>query len=189
MDPLSITRLPGITHLEGENLPPKLTSHVESSRYRILGYYQVDNLARWRAWKSLKDRSITLDRWLFYACPLTMIEAVINAGQPLPYGEFYPHVFSAEAVYLYAKADAAARVAMKFGEETEGFLMSCRTLPGNIQRNQTPHPAATQPPKGYDSILVTRGVDLGSGELESDLYALFDGGRALLRYITHITRS
>jgi hypothetical protein len=48
------------------------------------------------------------------------------------------------------------------------------------------NPTAVAPPTGYDTVMAPKGADLGSGPLTGPLYAVFDGERAILRYISHI---
>jgi len=176
---------PGVTTIMPPDVPPDLVKRVQSDRYSITGFYQVDNLARFRQWKGIMQQSGTGEKWLFYGCPLTMLEQVIRAGAPLRYGEFFPALLGS-AVYLYPSAQDAARLAFKFGVERRGCLISCRLALGMVSTVQGSSPQADQPTSGYDTVLAPKGTNLGDGPLPADLYAVFDPTRVLMRYITRI---
>jgi len=184
-----LTKFRGVTVLDPPNIPADLVAHTKADWYQVQKYYQLDDTARWRAWKSLRDTAGGRDFWLFYACPTTMLKELLKRQQALPYSEFFPRVFGQEAIYLYEEPVPAGRVAMKFGLEEEGFLVSCRLAAGSIFQTQRSHPGATQPPNGYDVVMAPKGTDLGSGPIEGDLYAVFNPTRILLRYVAHIVRA
>lgn len=184
-----LTRFRGVTVLDPSNTPADLVAHTRSDWYRVEKYYQLDDSARWRDWKGLRDAAGGRDIWLFYACPSSMLKELLKRQQALPYGEFFPRVFGQEAIYLYEQPLPAARAAMRFGLEEEGFLVSCRLAAGGIFQTRRGHPGAAQPPNGYDVVMAPKGTDLGSGPIECDLYAAFNPARILLRYVAHIARA
>jgi hypothetical protein len=183
-----LTTLPCVTRLAGENVPGDLIKHTASDWFEVVQFYQIDNVPSWRIWKNSMSRLGGQDRWLFYACPVTMIEEVLAGSYPLPYGEFFPRVFGPNAIYLFRDPDQAARVALKFGLETEGFLLSCRMVTGKTHKVLGPNPQAGSPPRGFSSVLAEKGTDLGSGANKGDLFAVYNPDQILIRFISHIRR-
>jgi hypothetical protein len=188
VDPHDLTSFPGVTRLAKDSAPADLLSRLDSKRFQVDQIYQVDNLDAWRHWKSLLAASGGQEKWLFYACPLSSIGEVLGKGQVGPYGEFFPRLLGKEAVYFFDSAEAAARAAFGFGVEQEGYLVSCRLALGSVFKTRRGYPQAEQPPQGYDSVLAAQGTDLGDGPLDANLYAVFEPERALLRYISAISR-
>jgi hypothetical protein len=180
---------PGVTNLSGDNVPADLIKHTTSSWFEVLMYYQIDNVPHWRIWKNIIGRLGGQDRWLFYACPISKIENVLAESHPLPYGEFFPRVLGSNAIYLFSDPEQAARAALKFGLEMEGFLFSCRVITGKPHKVQGPNPQADSPPRGFHSVMAGKGTDLGSGANTGDLYALYNPDQVLFRFISHIRRS
>lgn len=185
-DPADLTSFRGITKLDQSSVPADLVTHTKSRWFKALQYYQMDNILRWRAWKSWLDNSSSREKWLFYACPLSLAEDVFANHQVAPYGDFFPRAFGREALYFFDHASQAAQVAFKFGVEREGFLVSCRVIIGEVAEVKRAYPAAVAPPTGYDSVMASKGTDLGAGPLIGPLIALFDSERVLLRYVSHI---
>jgi hypothetical protein len=176
----------GVVELAQEAIPGDLSAHTKSKWYQIKKYYQVDNVSRWRAWRRLRDQSGGQEIWLFYACPTSMIEAVLDHQEVLPYGDFFPRVFGQEAIYLFEQSTPAARAALKFGVEDEGYLLSCRMAASKVLRTRKGNPRASQLPAGYHAAMAPKGTDLGGGPTACDTYATFDPDRLLIRYVTHI---
>lgn len=185
-DPQDLTSFRGVSELKGAKIPQDILSHTKSNFYKVKKYYQVDNVDRWRDWQSILQNSGGREEWLFYACPLSMIGGILMQSEIAPYGDFFPKVFGQNALYLFERADQAARVAFKFGVEIEGYLISCRASVGKIFKTRHSNPQATESPRGYDFIMATRGTDLGNGALDCDMYATFSPNRLLIRYVTHI---
>jgi hypothetical protein len=185
----NLTSYSNVTRLAGEHIPLDLINHTKSDYFGGLQYYQVDDVPSWRIWKSLLGRLSGHDRWLFYACPVSMIEEVLAENQPLPYGEFFPRVLGPKAVYLFSDPEQAARTAFNYGVEPEGFLFSCRVITGKPHKIYTPIPQADSPPRGFNSVLAVEGTDLGSGAIKGDLYAVYNPDQILFRFINHIKRS
>lgn len=188
-DPQDLTTIPGVTKLDRTNTPADLVNHTRSRTFSVARYYQVDNTPSWKQWKELLSRSGGDEKWLFYACPLSMTADLFTRNELLPYGEFPPRVFGRDAIYLFEHAGEAAQAAFKFGMETEGLLVSCRLATGRVFRTKQANPLAANLPQGYDVIFAPKGANLGGWPLRSDLYALFDPHRVLIRYITHIKSS
>lgn len=184
-----LSALAGVIALDPSRIPADLSAHTQSPWYKVERYYQVDNVGRWRDWKRRRDRLGGQEQWCFYACPPDLIEAVLKRGRVLPYGEFFPRVFGAKAIYLFEQPTPAARVALKFGVEGEGYLISCRLAPGQVFRTRQGNPRATRPPQGYDTVMAPAGSDLGSGPVEGAVYAAFDPDQVLIRYVTQIVRA
>ena len=184
-----ITRISGVTLLT--HVPPDLIRHTAfrgNVPYKIKQYYQLDNLQKFRYWRSLQQRQAGKERWLFYPCPKDAVYDVISAQEPMPYGEFFPRVFGKDAIYLFQSPVQAARVALKFGVENEGLIISCRVLPGKSFIAKSPSPSASSPPRGYNAVLASHGTDLGFGPLLGDMIALYTTERILMRYAAHVTR-
>lgn len=188
-DPQDLTSISGVTRLTQSNTPADLLSRVEAKWYNVEQIYQVDNVSRWRNWKGVLNSTGTPEKWLFFACPLALIEEVVEQCQLLPYGEFFPRLMGENAIYLHHNGEHAAQAAFKFGMESEGYLISCRVAPGNIFKASHGNPRATSAPRGYDSVMATRGTDLGNGPIPGALFAIYSPDQALIRYITHIKRS
>jgi hypothetical protein len=189
LDYEDLTFHPSISRLVGDKIPPDLIKHIKSEWFSVQQYYQVDNVPNFRIWKSLLNRLGGYERWLFYACPVSMIEDVLAESQPLPYNEFFPRVFGAKAIYLFSDPEQAARTALYYGLEEEGFLLSCRVITGKSHKSFVPNPHAISPPRGFNSILAVNGTDLGSGAIKGDLYAVYNPDQILFRFINHIKRS
>jgi hypothetical protein len=188
-DYLDLTTLPKVTRLIGENVPGDLINRTKTDWFEVLQYYRLDDITSWRIWKNLMGRLGGLDRWLFYACPVSMVEDVLAESLPLPYGEFFPRLLGPNAIYLFSDPEQAARTALKFGLETEGFLFSCRVITGKPHKATAPNPQATAPPRGNTSVWAAKGTDLGSGVNMGDVFAVYNPDQILLRFISHIQRS
>lgn len=186
--PRDLSQFRGVKRLGRADVPADLVAHTKSRAYRVNQYYQLEDSNAWKKWSAIKKRNGGRDKWLFYGCPSAMIEDVLTEGRLLPYGEFYARVLGPEAIYLYDRASTAARVALKFGMESQGFLVSCRLVTGRVFRAGKSNPQATKPPRGYDTVMVPKGTDLGSGRLGSDLLVTYEDTWALMRYITQIER-
>jgi hypothetical protein len=185
-DPADLTSFKGIAALDHGSVPADLVTRTKSRWFKVQQYYQMDDVSRWRAWKNRLDKSGSREKWLFYACPLSLAEDVFANHQVAPYGDFFPRTFGREAFYFFDDASQAAQIAFKFGVEREGFLVSCRVITGEVAEVKRAYPAAVAPPTGYDSVMASKGTDLGAGPLIGPLIALFDSERALLRYTSHI---
>ncbi len=183
-----LTTFAGVTVLRGPDVPADLVAHTSLNGYRVRGYYQVDDVSRWREWKRARDQAGGQETWLFYACPSSLIAAVLRRRQVHPYGEFFPRVFGEKAIYFFAQATPAARAALRFGLDEEGFLISCRVVTGRVFRTRRANPGGTQMPAGYDAVKAPQGTDLGNGPLDCDLYAVLDPQQVLMRYVTHVVR-
>lgn len=186
---LDLTIFGGVSALAPGAVPPDLVRHAQSDWVRVQGYYQVDNVARWRAWRDLCDRQGAPERWLFYGCPQSMVEELLSRQEVQPYGAFFPRVFGEQALYLFEQPLPAARAAIRYGLDRAGYLLSCRVASGRVFRTRQGNPEATEPPPGYDAVMVPQGTDLGSGALEGDLYVLYERSPVLIRYVTHFERA
>jgi hypothetical protein len=184
-----LTTHPKISRLSVDNIPQDLIHHTKSDWFKVQQYYQVDDVPSWRIWKNLLRRFDDHSHWLFYACPVSMIEDVLSESQPLPYSEFFPRVFGPKAVYLFSDPEQAARTALFYGLQADGFLFSCRVITGRSHKTLTPNPEADSPPPGCNSILAEKGTDLGSGPNKGDLYAIYNPDQIIFRFISHIKRS
>ncbi len=151
--------------------------------------YQIDDVEGYNSYSGSLKNDGGGEIWLFYACPTDMAEKILTEHRVLPYSDFFPAVLGRKAIYLYENASQAARVAFKFGIEKEGFLFSCRLNLGKLFKTNKGNPQADKPPKDYDTIFARKGTNLGDGAIGSDLYAVYDSRRILLRYAIHIKQA
>lgn len=183
-----IAQIQGVTPLTPKTTPSDLIKHTRplGGRYKVKQYYQLDNIQRYRSWQELLRRIRSKERWLFYPCPLECIHEALTSQVPVPYSEFFPRVFGKSAIYLFESFSQSARVALKFGVEKEGMLISCRVLTGKVFWAKKPYPEATVPPRGYDTVAVKSGTDLGFGPIRGDMVVIYNPDMILMRYATYI---
>ena len=93
-------------------MPTDLETRTKSKWFKVQQYYQVDDVSQWRAWKGRLDKSGSKEKWLFYACPMSMAEDVLANHQAAPYGDLFPRVLGRDAFYFFEQASQAAQVAL-----------------------------------------------------------------------------
>ncbi len=188
-DPRSLASMDGVSRAQKADLPAELLSKTRSQWFKVAGFYQLDDVPAWKAWKSRLARLGDKERWLFYGCPLSMAEEVVGQGKVRPYGEFFPRVFGRDALYLSDQAEWAARVACRFGVEGAGLVVSCRVATGKVFTTKSLYPSATNAPRGFDTVSARKGLDLGFGKTDHGAYIIYDHRLALVRYAVHVVRN
>lgn len=188
-DPRDLARIKGISRAQKRDLPAELVGKTRSRWFKAEGYYQLDDVPAWKAWKSRLAQLGGGEKWLFYGCPLSMAEDVAKHGRIRPYGEFFPRIFGRDALYLSDRAEWAARVACGFGVEDAGLVVSCRVATGKVFMTKSPYPTATSAPRGYDTVSARRGLDLGLGQTDHRTHAVYDHRAVLVRYFVHVVKN
>jgi hypothetical protein len=176
----------GVTELSRRDTPAHLGRALAKRPFDILGVHQLDDLKRFKAWTAERTKRGGKDLWLWWGCPMALLDKAVSDGAPQSYGDFHAGVLGKDAVYLYANPGSAARAALRYGIDREGVLFSIRLVPGKVFKCTGGNPSADGPPEGGQTVHAARGVDLGAGAISHDLFAVWDGDGVLLRYATHI---
>lgn len=184
----ALSQFDGVRELTLKTAPSDYVSRVQSKAFRVNGYYQLDNLAKFNKWNNLLTTPKSRERWLFFGCPSDMLADILHVQELQPYGDWYAGLFGRNAIYLQDSADEAAHAAFRFNASRDGYLLSVRLAIQNAYHARQPQPKLTKPPAGHDVIRVPSGTDLGYGALPCELFATFDTSAALIRFITPIER-